>query len=58
MRHKVDGAWHDIQRTDLLARIRNTHAALRELGFAAGDRVAILSENRPEWAVADCDLPA
>ena len=53
MRHKVDGAWQDIHRTGLLARIRQTHAALRELGFAAGDRVAILSENRPEWAIVD-----
>jgi long-chain acyl-CoA synthetase len=26
---------------------------LRELGIADGDRVAILSENRPEWAVTD-----
>ncbi len=53
MRRKVDGTWRDIQRVDLLARIRHTNAALRDLGFAAGDRLAILSENRPEWAIAD-----
>lgn len=53
MRHKADGVWHDIQRVDLLAGVRHTNAALRELGFVAGDRIAILSENRPEWAIAD-----
>ena len=53
IRHKADGVWHAIQRVDFLARIRNLNAALRELGFAAGDRVTILSENRPEWAIAD-----
>lgn len=26
--------------------------SLREIGFAQGDRIAILSENRPEWGVA------
>ncbi len=53
MRRKVEGAWQDIQRVDFLARVRHTNAALRKLGFAAGDRIAILSENRPEWAIAD-----
>jgi long-chain acyl-CoA synthetase len=53
MRHKVAGKWHDIQRTELRDRVRNLNAALRELGLVAGERMAILSENRPEWAVAD-----
>ncbi len=53
MRFKRDGAWHDISTATLVERVHHVHAALRELGFAAGDRVAILSENRPEWAIAD-----
>ncbi|TVR29306.1 MAG: long-chain fatty acid--CoA ligase [Spirochaetaceae bacterium] len=32
--------------------VRTSSAALQALGVAAGDRVAILSENMPNWAVA------
>ena len=43
--------------SDLLARVlprRGRHGALAgKWGIAKGDRVAILSENRPEWQVAD-----
>ena len=34
-------------------RVRALGAALIDAGLQAGDRVAILSENRPEWLVAD-----
>ncbi len=53
MRYKRDGVWVDISHAELLERVRRTSLALQELGLARGDRVAILSENRPEWAVAD-----
>ena len=53
LRFKRDGAWHDISHATLLARVRHTSLALQELGLALGDRVAILSENRPEWAISD-----
>lgn len=52
-RHKVHGEWTDITIATFTTRVQHAHAALRELGLAPGDRVAILSENRPEWAVTD-----
>jgi long-chain acyl-CoA synthetase len=37
---------------DLARQARGLAAALLQAGVAAGDRVALVSENRPEWAVA------
>jgi long-chain acyl-CoA synthetase len=53
LRHKHDGRWIDIPYDALKTRVANCCAGLRELGLARGDRVGLLSENRPEWAVAD-----
>jgi long-chain acyl-CoA synthetase len=53
LRYKKDGVWRDISHADLLVRVRRTSLALQEMGLQRGDRVALLSENRPEWAVAD-----
>jgi long-chain acyl-CoA synthetase len=51
--YKAGGAWHDITHQQLLQRVRQTALGLLELGVRPGDRVGILSANRPEWAVAD-----
>ena len=53
MRRKLDGHWHDIAFDTLLARVHYAWAGLKTLDLRPGDRVAILSENRPEWAIAD-----
>src|SRR5512147_515198 len=37
---------------ELLASVDAARARLTALGVAPGDRVAILSENRPEWGIA------
>ncbi len=53
MRVKRGGAWVALSHGDLLGQVQAFSIGLLELGVRPGDRVAILSENRPEWAVTD-----
>jgi long-chain acyl-CoA synthetase len=53
LRYKQGGAWRDITHQDLARRVYHAALGLYELGIRPGDRVAIYSHNRPEWAVAD-----
>ncbi len=53
LRYKAGGTWHDIPHKDMLQRITRLGLGLTRLGVQRGDRVAILSENRPEWAITD-----
>ena len=48
-----DGLYRPISHATVLERVRRLALGMQELGLARGDRVAILSENRPEWALAD-----
>jgi long-chain acyl-CoA synthetase len=43
----------DVSYREALARARAAARGLAALGIEPGDRVALLSENRPEWALAD-----
>lgn len=53
MLYKRGVAWRPISAKELYRNVVGTARALQSWGIAKGDRVAILSENRPEWAVAD-----
>ena len=56
--HKVDKEYQDISYTSLAERIKHFCLGLTELGLQKGDRVALLSENRPEWAITDLAILA
>lgn len=51
--HKVNGVWESMSHRTILERVRRTALGLARLGIAAHERVALLSENRPEWLIAD-----
>ena len=51
--HKVDKKYQDISYATLAERIKDFCLGLTELGLQKEDRVALLSENRPEWAITD-----
>jgi long-chain acyl-CoA synthetase len=53
MMHRRDIQWVSISSQDLYQKVVGVAQALREWGIAKGDRVAVLSENRPEWTIAD-----
>jgi long-chain acyl-CoA synthetase len=50
---KGRGVWEPMSHRTILERVRRTALGLADLGIVAQDRVAILSENRPEWLIAD-----
>ena len=52
-RVKRGDGWLDIPYRDVYERVQALAAAFHEMGIQRGDRIAILSENRPEWAVTD-----
>jgi len=50
---KRDGRWEPVSIESFAQRVRAVEADLVARGVKHGDRVAILSENRLEWAIAD-----
>src|SRR5438132_14233369 len=52
-RYKAGGVWTPVPHREAAGRVRAIALGLRELGIAAGYRVAILAETRLEWGLVD-----
>ena len=50
---KQKGRWEELSWQTLGHKITRAAQGLAALGFHAGDRLAILAENRPEWPIID-----
>ena len=50
---KSGGDWLHISGEAIIKRVRAVALGLQTLGIAKGDRVALLSENRPDWSIVD-----
>lgn len=53
LRYKHEGAWTDISWAEYGSRVRKAAKGLLSIGFSPGDKMSLLSKNRPEWHVAD-----
>ena len=51
--YKKEGRYVPISTREFAEKVRHFSLGLRELGLGAGDKMIILSENRPEWAISD-----
>ncbi|CAN5379984.1 AMP-dependent synthetase/ligase [soil metagenome] len=51
--HKVKDVWENFSGEAVIEKIKRIALGLADLGVKAGDRVAIISENRPEWSLTD-----
>lgn len=49
---KRDGQWQWMTYGEFGDRARRIRTALQSLGIEAGDRVAVIADNSPEWAIA------
>jgi long-chain acyl-CoA synthetase len=53
MLYREGGEWRPVSAREFGQRVARTARALSAWGIRGGDRIAILSENRPEWPIAD-----
>ena len=54
--YKSADSWVHISGSEAIHRIKRIALGLVSLGVKEGDRIAIISENRPEWSLTDLAL--
>jgi len=55
---KREGAWRSISWVEAARQVASLAASLKRIGLQPGDRVALVSENRPEWLISDLAIMA
>ncbi len=55
---KREGEWCSISWADAARQVASLAASLKRIGLEPGDRVALVSENRPEWLISDLAIMA
>ncbi|GGB18607.1 AMP-dependent synthetase [Sphingomonas metalli] len=55
---KRDGAWQATSWAEAARQVASLAAGLRAVGMKRGDRVMLVSENRPEWCISDLAIMA
>lgn len=50
---KIGDVWNYLNGSEVIERVKHIAMGLVALGVKAGDRIAIISENRPEWSLVD-----
>ena len=51
--YKAGDTWNFLNGKEAVEKVKRIALGLAALGVKAGDRIAIMSENRPEWSLAD-----
>ena len=55
---KPAGAWQPVSWSEAARQAAGLAASLKRIGLERGDRVMLVSENRPEWLIADLGIMA
>ena len=55
---KREGAWQATSWAEAARQVASLAASLKRIGLEPGDRVALVSENRPEWLISDLAIMA